>query len=365
MVEGGNQLGLARQEHAIAEDVARHVATADRGEGLALDIPGAAILADLPEVTLHRLPGAARRDAHGLVVVTGRTARGEGIVEPELLRLGDGIGRVGEGRRALVGRDDEIGIVAVIAPDPFGAQQVVAGDVVGDRQERGDEDHIGRLAAGKPGVAIRGVGQLLGIEAAFGADRHDDRVLHLLGLDEAENLGPIVLGPVRPAQTATGDLSETQMDTLDPRIEDEDLTERDRRRKPLDAAALEFEGERRLDPSRLCGQIRSRAVDREIVGAQGRQDRVQKAADDAIVVDRIDIVETFGDCLENIRDAAHCRPAGLPVLDVAIFGVARLRASALGIEGRFEQRIEFPGKTRLPGQRLGDIVRRIGQASLS
>ena len=37
----------------------------------------------LAEMPLHRLPGAARGDAHRLVVVAGRAARGEGVAEPE------------------------------------------------------------------------------------------------------------------------------------------------------------------------------------------------------------------------------------------------------------------------------------------
>ena len=58
VVEGGDQPDVARQQHAVAEDVAGHVADADDGEVLRLDVG-----ADLAEVALHRLPGAARGDA--------------------------------------------------------------------------------------------------------------------------------------------------------------------------------------------------------------------------------------------------------------------------------------------------------------
>jgi hypothetical protein len=78
VIERGDQLDLLRQEHAVAEDVARHVADTDHGEGLGLDV-----LVHLAEVAFHRFPGAAGRDAHLLVVVTGRAARREGVVEPE------------------------------------------------------------------------------------------------------------------------------------------------------------------------------------------------------------------------------------------------------------------------------------------
>ena len=66
VVEGGHELDLLGQQHAVAEDVAGHVADAHHGEGFGLDV-----LAHLHEVALDRLPGAARRDAHDLVVVAG------------------------------------------------------------------------------------------------------------------------------------------------------------------------------------------------------------------------------------------------------------------------------------------------------
>ena len=64
MVEGRHQLDRRREQHAVAEDVARHVADAGDGEGGGLDVD-----VDLAEMALDRLPGAARGDAHLLVVV--------------------------------------------------------------------------------------------------------------------------------------------------------------------------------------------------------------------------------------------------------------------------------------------------------
>ena len=68
----------------VAEHVARHVADADHRERRRLDVD-----VHLAEVPLHRLPGAARRDPHLLVVVAVRAAGGEGVAEPEAVRLGD------------------------------------------------------------------------------------------------------------------------------------------------------------------------------------------------------------------------------------------------------------------------------------
>ena len=108
MVEGRDQTDLAAQQHAVAEHVARHVADADHGERFGVDVA-----VHLAEMALDRFPGAARRDAHLLVVVACGAARGEGIVEPETALGGDGIGRVGKLRRALVGGNDQIGIVGI------------------------------------------------------------------------------------------------------------------------------------------------------------------------------------------------------------------------------------------------------------
>ena len=95
----------------------------------------------------------------------------------------------------------------------------------------GDEGLVAGDALGQPGVAVGGrVGQLLGDEAALGADRHDHGVLHHLRLDQAEDLGAEVLAPVGPAQTAARDLAEAQVHALDPRRVHPDLVRRAGRR---------------------------------------------------------------------------------------------------------------------------------------
>ena len=91
----------------------------------------------LAEMALHRFPGAARGDAHLLVVVAGRAAGGEGIAEPEIVLVRDAVGDVGEGRGALVGGDHEIGIVAVVAHDIRRRDHAVAPvEIVGDVEQR-------------------------------------------------------------------------------------------------------------------------------------------------------------------------------------------------------------------------------------
>ena len=59
VVERGDQLDVAREQHPVAEHVARHVADPDDGEVGRLDVG-----AELAEVALDRLPRAARGDPH-------------------------------------------------------------------------------------------------------------------------------------------------------------------------------------------------------------------------------------------------------------------------------------------------------------
>jgi hypothetical protein len=69
VVVGGEQPDLVRQQHAVAEHVAGHVADPDSGELVARDVHP-----ELAEVPLDRLPRPARSDPELLVVVADRAA---------------------------------------------------------------------------------------------------------------------------------------------------------------------------------------------------------------------------------------------------------------------------------------------------
>ena len=227
VVEGGDQLDRLRQQHAVAEHVARHVADAGDPDRLLLHVD-----AHFAEMALDRDPGALGGDPHRLVVVAVGAAAGEGVAEPEAALDRDRVGDVGEGRGALVGGDDEIGIVAVAdRRRPSGWTTLPLDDIVGDREQGADEDAVALGAFGEPGVAVGGGRQLLGIEAALGAGRHDHRILDHLRLHQAEDLGAEIVAPVGPAQAAAGDRAAAQVDALDPRRIDPDLAPRHRRRQ--------------------------------------------------------------------------------------------------------------------------------------
>ncbi len=223
MIERGEQADVLRQQHAVAEHVARHVADADAGE-----ILGLAIAAERAEMALDRFPGAFRGDAHALVVVADRAARGERVAEPVIVLARDRVGDIRERRRALVGGDDEIRIVAVVAHAVLRMHDLAFDEIVGDVEQAVDEQAVAGHAFGELRIAVAGDRRTLDEEAALGTDRHDDRVLDHLRLDQAEHFGAEILAPIRPAQAAARDRAEAQMHAFDARRIDEDLAIRAR-----------------------------------------------------------------------------------------------------------------------------------------
>ena len=287
VVERGLQAGEPRQQHAVAEHVARHVATADDGEGLGLDV-----LAHLAEVPLHGLPRPAGGDAHHLVVVAHRPARGERVAQPEAVGFGHAVGDVGEGRGALVGRDDQIRIVAVVDDHALRRDHLALGvQVVGDVQQARQEDLVGRDGLGPHGVGRAALGKLLGIEAALRAHRHDHGVLDLLGLHQPQHLGAEVVAPVRPAQAAPGDGAEAAVHALDLGRGDEDLAVRLGRRQIGQLAAGHLERDVRLHRP-ICGALVE-------VGPLDGADQQRQAAQHAVVVEALDQLQRLVDLVQD------------------------------------------------------------------
>ena len=127
------------KQHAVAEHVARHVADADDGERRRLDV--AVHLAEMP---LHRFPGALGGDAHLLVVVAGRAARREGVVQPEAVLLADAHWRCRRRspcpcRRRRRNRDRRCRGASTFSGGTTSSPSMI----VGDRQQAGDEVDIG------------------------------------------------------------------------------------------------------------------------------------------------------------------------------------------------------------------------------
>ena len=331
VIEGGDQLQGLRQQHPVAEHVARHVAAARDGDRVLLDVHP-----HFAEVALDAHPCAARGDAHRLVVIAVRAAAGESVVEPEVARLGDAVRDVGEGRGALVGGDHEIGVLPVKRGDALRVHHPPGDDVVGDRQQRADEDFIGGAALGGPTLAVdRGAGELLGIEPALRARRHDHRVLDALGLHQPENLGAEVIAPVGPAQPPARHRARAQVDALDPPRIDENLAPWQRLGEARNLGGFELEGQ-------CLGGSGG-----EGVGAQHRIDHRAVEPQQAVVVDRGDLGETTGESALRGGDGFLAVP----------------------IEGRIVARLEQvdhgAGHLRRGGERVDHGVDRVGQPRLA
>src|SRR6185437_14483216 len=163
------------------------------------------------------------------VVIPTRPAGGERVTEPEAEVARDFIGDVGERRRTFVGRNHEIGIIAVVTSRVRGrhdlADTVRTGDqIVREFQQATDERAIAGLAFGRPAFAVTlRIGQPLGDEATLGPHRHDHGVLDHLRLDQSQYFGTEILAPVGPAQSAAGDRAVSQMYALQPWRVDPDL----------------------------------------------------------------------------------------------------------------------------------------------
>ena len=161
--------------------------------------------------------------------------------------------------------------------------------VVGELEEGGDELAVaGESLRGEGGAALRGA---LEHEAPLRAHRHDDRVLHHLGLEEPQHLGAEVLAPVRPADPAPRDGAAAKVHPLEPGRVDEDLETRPRLRHLVHARRVDLEGE-----ARPVAAVRRALV---VVGAKGPVDELEVRAEDPVLVEARDRLEAPEDPLRD------------------------------------------------------------------
>ena len=191
-------------------------------------------------------------------------------------------------------------------------------DVVGDVEQSGDEQLVAVDAFGAVGVAIGGGitgGQrrLFDDETALGADRHDDRVLDGLRLDQTQDLGAEVLPTVRPPQATARYVTESQVHTFDAGRVHEDLELRARQRKLFDQLRIQFQRQHILTAGRslLCHKV---------IGAQRSLNQLGECAQDAVGIHTHQRVDVRGD-----RRRGSLRVTALR------------RARWIGIEQRLEQ----------------------------
>ena len=108
VVKRPKQANMTRQQHPVTKHIPRHVPNTNHREILGLDIPS-----QFAEMTFNGFPPTFGGDAHGFVVIAHTAARGKGIIQPKMPRLGAPVGQIGKGRRALVRRHHQIRIIGI------------------------------------------------------------------------------------------------------------------------------------------------------------------------------------------------------------------------------------------------------------
>ncbi len=167
-------------------------------------------------------------------------------------------------------------------------------------------------------------GAALQDEAALRTVGHDHRVLHLLRLHQAQDLGPVVLLAIGPADAAARDRAASEMDRLQLGRVHEDLEQRERLHHVRHVARAKLERERHA-----IGLVRVRS-DRGLDGPE-------QVAQDLILVERRYLSKVVHDVTPD-----H--------LELVVGGVA------LEVEPGLEVGDELGGDRRVLGQRVVAIL---------
>ncbi|MCY1233135.1 hypothetical protein D9M72_456600 [compost metagenome] len=232
---------MLRKQHSIAKDIPGHIADAHHCERLRLGVQ-----VQFAEVALDRFPRAARRDPHGFMVVAHGAAGSECIAKPEAVLCREPVGDVRKRCGSLVGSDDKVVVVVVVADDVGRRNHRFAvrsrDQVIREVQKTTDERLVAFHALRHPRRPVDGrVRELLGEESALGAGGNDDGIFDGLCFNKAKDFGAEVLAPVGPAQPATGHLAEAQVHALHSGRVHPDFIHRAREGQAVDRGRIEFE----------------------------------------------------------------------------------------------------------------------------
>ena len=88
------------------------------------------------------------------MVVADRAAGSEGIAEPEAVVNGNTVGNVREGCCALVGSNDEVGIVPVAAADILWRNDLAVDEIVGEIEETANQCRVAGDAFALEGLTL-------------------------------------------------------------------------------------------------------------------------------------------------------------------------------------------------------------------
>ena len=192
------------------------------------------------------------------------------------------VGDVGEGRGALVGGDDQIGIVAVVAHDVCRRHdRCRRADVVGDVEQRRDEQLVGGDALGLDRLAAsRAFGISFGTKPPLAPTGTITAFLTCCAFTRPRISVRKSCGRSRPADAAARDLAEAHVHAFDARRIDENLVERPRQRQVGQLAAVELDRDQRLRLA-VCAELIEIGADRRLHG-------IDEAPEDAVFVEAVD-----------------------------------------------------------------------------
>ncbi|MEJ1977875.1 MAG: hypothetical protein WDN49_18965 [Acetobacteraceae bacterium] len=195
---------------------------------------------------------------------------------------------------------DEVGVVGIMAHHVARRHDGARLDIVGQVQQGRHQ----RLVAGHDLLHQRlpPLARALDDEAALGADRHDDGVLHHLRLHQTEDFGAEILLAVGPSNAAARDLAAAQMAAFHARRIHEDFHQRARQRQQVDLLAGELD--REIGP-RL--PVRVALV---VIRPQRLLDQQQEAAENPVLVEVLDLREAFQDARMDRRRVRNAVSGG-------------------------------------------------------
>src|SRR5262245_12119460 len=129
MVKRRNQFDVTREQHPVAEDVARHITDTDYREVSRLCVD-----AYHAKMALDRFPRASCRDAHRLMVVSNRASGSEGIAEPEPVFFTNRICIIREPGCPLVRSHDQVWVISIMSSHLRWGNDLALHQVVGQIQ---------------------------------------------------------------------------------------------------------------------------------------------------------------------------------------------------------------------------------------
>ena len=189
-------------------------------------------------------------------------------------------------------------------------------------------------------------GPAAGDERALRSGRHDHGVLDHLRLHQAEDLGPVVLGPVGRADPAPRHAGSPQVQPLHDRREYKGLHRGPRQRQELEPRRVDLQGEVPLRAA-VRGEL-------EVVGPHDGGEHVAQPAQDAVLVEAGGLVDQDRRARRRLRRCGRRHVVGVETgVEAGQQRLDELRAPADGVlDVALAER--HAGLTQVPARRADD-----------